>query len=76
MQLFALILLVLVGMTKQAHAYLDPGTGSYIFQAIAGGIFVIMAALGTIPQYIKGLFKKSKKTEKQVVDKSKSTDNE
>lgn len=42
---FALIVLFLFVAPKQAHAYLDPGTGSYLFQfliagALGGGYFL------------------------------------
>lgn len=36
--LAALIPLMLITMIVPAHAYLDPGTGSIILQAIVGGV--------------------------------------
>jgi hypothetical protein len=36
--LAALLTLILALSPRDAHAYLDPGTGSYIFQAVAAAI--------------------------------------
>jgi len=35
---FALFLLINIATVAQAHAYLDPGTGSIMLQAIIGGV--------------------------------------
>ena len=59
------VLIIIVALTSNAHAYLDPGTGSIILQAILG---FIAAALTTLSFYwnkfkmfISKLFKKDKK---------------
>jgi hypothetical protein len=50
-------------------AYLDPGTGSIIFQVIiaglCGGLFVIKLFWTRIKTFFKGLFSKSNKAEKK-----------
>lgn len=50
-------------------AYLDPGTGSIIFQVIiavlCGGLFVIKLFWRRIKTFFKGLFSRSDKAEKK-----------
>ena len=50
--------------TQKAEAYLDPGTGSYIFQiliaGIVGGIFVIKQFWNKITAFFKTLFSTKK----------------
>lgn len=59
---FSLIISWFFILAENAHAYLDPGTGSYILQIIAGGM---LAGLLTLKNYrtkildlIKKLFRK------------------
>lgn len=64
-----LILAGLVLVTKPAYAYLDPGTGSYIFQIVvatllASGYF-FRDKFGKIIGFIRGLFTK-KTSEKKT----------
>lgn len=52
--------------TRDAHAYVDPGTGSYIIQiaigTILGASYVFKTAIGRAIQYIRTrYFKKSGK---------------
>ncbi len=35
---FLVVVLVGIGFTRDADAYLDPGTGSLVFQAVAAGL--------------------------------------
>ncbi|HOD34428.1 MAG TPA: hypothetical protein PLR20_01475 [Syntrophales bacterium] len=53
---------VLVILPENASAYLDPGTGSYIFQvllaAIIGGLFAIKTYWLKIRDFINRVFKK------------------
>jgi len=48
---------------QKAYAYLDPGTGSFIFQiiiaAVVGGIFAIKLFWSKILLFFKNLFLKS-----------------
>ncbi|MBU2540885.1 MAG: hypothetical protein KJ593_03185 [Candidatus Omnitrophica bacterium] len=52
---------------QKAYAYLDPGTGSSIFQLIIavvmGGLFVIKLFWTKIALFFKNLFSKRKKNE-------------
>ena len=42
----ALLTLVLLLLPSIAHAYLDPGTGSYVVQLLIGGLLGGLFALG------------------------------
>ena len=48
-----------------AHAYLDPGTGSYIFQLVAaallGGMFALKLSWHRVRYFLQGLFSSGKK---------------
>jgi len=64
------ILLVLLGfllVPKEAYAYIDPATGSYITQIILavviGGLFVIKQYLVRIKEFIRNLSSRGKKLE-------------
>ena len=52
----------------KAYAYLDPGTGSYIFQliiaAFVGGLFAVKLFWNKIKIFLKNLFSKGEKLEK------------
>ncbi len=48
---FALLIL-----PNTAHAYLDPGTGSYILQLLAAGIFAGLFAVKIFWQKIRSFF--------------------
>lgn len=66
-QLIILIIILLLsdGLAKPAYAYLDPGTGSYIFQVLIafmlGGIFAIKLFWRQILLFFKNLFSKTQK---------------
>jgi len=49
----------------RAHAYLDPGSGSYLFQiliaALVGGLFAVKIFWGRIKLFFLGLFGKKGK---------------
>ena len=51
--------------SQKAYAYLDPGSGSYIFQIIiaaaVGGLFVIKLYWGKLINFFRNLFSKGKK---------------
>ncbi|MBX7143170.1 MAG: hypothetical protein K1X79_01845 [Oligoflexia bacterium] len=49
---FMFILLVPFFMPNDAHAYLDPGTGSVILQVVAAGV---LGALFTIKSYWRAM---------------------
>lgn len=56
----------------RALAYLDPGTGSYLFQiliaALVGGLFAVKIFWGRISAFFSGLFGKGKTTDSEVKD--------
>jgi hypothetical protein len=55
-------LLAIMVLDREAYAYLDPGTGSYIVQIIAGSILVVTTSIGFfwghIKQIVGSFFKK------------------
>ncbi|MFC2149066.1 hypothetical protein ACFLQ8_00020 [Candidatus Auribacterota bacterium] len=61
-----LILLTLLFLVfpRNAHAYLDPGSVSYMLQiiiaALLGSLFAIKMFWGRIKEFIKGVFSKKK----------------
>ena len=66
--IFISSIFVLFALALPAHAYLDPGTGSYIFQIIigfaAGGAYLIKTFWRQITDFFKKLFtRKSPKNE-------------
>ena len=52
-------------LTTKAHAYLDPGTGSIILQAIAGVFAAFFTSIyifwSKVKNFYKKIFKKNKK---------------
>ncbi len=51
--------------TDNAFAYLDPGTGSMILQAVLGTFLFVGTAIGIFWQKIKNFFSKSKEEENE-----------
>ena len=49
------------------HAYIDPGTGSIVLQAVIGALAAVVVAIGMfwkqIKAFVKNLFSRSKKSE-------------
>lgn len=78
--LILLIAVLFFIVPKNAHAYLDPGAGSYILQMIAATLFVGLFAVKNfwkqIKDFIKKMFSKqnreSKKDEKNDKQDSKT----
>lgn len=56
--------LFLMSFTTNAYAYLDPGTGSIILQAILGSAAVALATASMYIQRIKSFFGARKKSDK------------
>lgn len=53
-------------LAKPSHAYLDPGTGSYMLQMLLAGLFGAVFAVKTFWTQIKaGLYKVTRKTTTQ-----------
>ena len=57
-----LLAIVLLTAVEPLHAYLDPGTGSYVVQLLIGGLLGGLFALGMfwrrVLTFIKRLFKR------------------
>jgi hypothetical protein len=60
-----LLAICLLGIPRDAFAYLDPGTGSYIFQlliaGLLGALFAIKVFWIRIKTFLAGLFSKKNK---------------
>ena len=54
-----LAMLALLVLVREAHAYLDPGTGSYILQILIAGLFGTLFMLKVFWGRIVGFFSKS-----------------
>jgi len=54
--LFVVFAFLLIVMTNRAEAYLDPGSGSMIFQLIVGGIAGLILAIKIFWRRILSLF--------------------
>jgi hypothetical protein len=52
-------------LNTKAHAYLDPGTGSMIIQAILGGIAAFFTSAYIYWEKLKNFFKKFSKKNKK-----------
>ncbi|MXU66437.1 hypothetical protein [Oceanomicrobium pacificus] len=50
--------LAYVLLTMPAHAYIDPVTGSILFQAIAGGFAAALVAIKSFREKVFGFFRK------------------
>jgi len=59
-------LLLFVTSVRPAHAYLDPGTGSYILQILAagvlGGLFAVKTFWRQITTFLMGIFSRKKES--------------
>jgi hypothetical protein len=55
--------LLVILSVREAFAYLDPGTGSFILQLITGAIFASMAVIKIYWGKITSLFKKKQEDE-------------
>lgn len=55
---FLPLLLVLFAFNTNAYAYLDPGTGSILLQALAAAVLAAGVFWQRILTFVKGIFKK------------------
>ena len=60
-----LLLLLDIFIQSNAYAYIDPGTGSIMLQALIGGIAAAGAAISFYWSKIKSFFSKEKKNDKR-----------
>lgn len=62
--LTVLVAFLYLMLPQEAYAYLDPGTGSYMFQlaiaVLAGGLFAVKLYWGRIKTFFGSLFLKRK----------------
>jgi hypothetical protein len=62
-----IIVILLFGLIRKAHAYIDPGTGSYIIQVIIGCLmgaaFALKVYWKKVKVYFSNLFSKRTKSE-------------
>lgn len=58
--LLILLVFVLVANAQEAHAYINPGSGSDFFQIIYGGLLSVFLFFKSICIKIKNIFIKSK----------------
>jgi hypothetical protein len=67
LRICCLAVLFLLGFPSFAHAYLDPGTGSYVFQLLIAGLVGLLFALkvywGKIKSFIAGVFSQHEETD-------------
>ncbi len=64
--IFYLFLLFLLFPLVNAHAYLDPGSGSMILQSLLAGLMIIGSGIGIFRNKVKSFFRRLfKKDEKQ-----------
>jgi len=65
--LFLSTIIIYFSLSNSSYAYLDPGTGSIILQAILGFIAASLATLSfywnKVKTFLSRLFKKNKKSE-------------
>ena len=64
MKLLLSIFLISFILTLNAYAYIDPGSGSIILQALLGALAAIGASISIYWNKFKNLFKRKKKIEK------------
>ena len=61
-RMFIIFLLIMAVFANNVYAYVDPGTGSYIFQVLIGflvaGIFLIKTFFQSIKSFIFRIFGK------------------
>ena len=67
MNRFVLIFFLFIYFSTQTnvHAYIDPGTGTIILQALIGGIVAAGAAVSFYWRKLKSFFSKKKNDEKK-----------
>jgi hypothetical protein len=56
-RILLLLTVVLLALPSTAHAYLDPGTGSYVLQLLLGTVLGGLLALGVFWRRVVAFFK-------------------
>ena len=62
--ILSLVLWLTLAFTPNAHAYIDPGVGSMILQALAAAAVTVLVFWKSIYARISGLFSRTPKDEK------------
>ena len=68
LRIFILSLLLIVVISKSSYAYLDPGTGSLLLQALAAGLFFCVFFVKRVWRKVLDIFRKP-------VEENSSSDN-
>ncbi len=63
LKLFFLALVFIFVLQQKAYAYIDPGIGGIIIQAIIGGLAAVSIFFGNIKKKLKKIFKFKNKNE-------------
>ena len=53
-----LLVSIAVLVPRPAHAYIDPGSGSYVLQILVGGLVAVSFAVKTFWNSLRGLFRR------------------
>ena len=64
MKIFNLLLILIFLFPNTSYAYLDPGSGSLILQALLAASAAVLAFFKKIKNYVKNLFSKKNVKEK------------
>ncbi len=64
MKIFNLLLILIFLFPNTSYAYLDPGSGSLILQALLAGLAAVIAFFKKIKNYVRNLFTKKNAKEK------------
>ena len=58
-------LFVVVGLSRHAEAYIDPGTGSYLLQLLLAGVFGMIFSAKSLWEKVRSLVSGSSRRERQ-----------
>lgn len=64
MKILNLLLILIFLLPNTSYAYLDPGSGSLILQALLAGLAAVIAFFKKIKNYVRNLFTKKNAKEK------------
>ena len=64
MKIFNLLLILIFLFPNTSYAYLDPGSGSLILQALLAALAAVIAFFKKIKNYVRNLFTKKNAKEK------------
>ena len=67
-EIIVLMMLVLISFPAHSHAYIDPGTGSFVIQMVVAAVLGAFFALKMYWRRLKGFFSKFTAKEKKNSD--------